>query len=156
MRGMSLVLAGALALVIGAGMQALIAADAPATTPATATAPATSAATQGATELLATDIDGLAKAADKSAKVVVTGTVAAATPSQSGKVAKITFQDAPAKGEFTAVYFQKNFAAMEKAFGGKNGAELAGKKVRITGAVKMYNGAPEIVVDSVSQVEVVK
>ncbi len=86
-------------------------------------------------------------------RVTVAGTVSTAAPSASGKVVRLEFAGTP----FVVVYFDGNglYARMDEAFGGTDGGGLAGKAVRVTGQVKMFHGAPEIVLTSPAQVTVV-
>ena len=66
------------------------------------------------------------------------------------------FEGVDGSDGFYAAWFPGQFAAMEKRFGGTAGAALAGKRVRVKGQVSMYQDRPQVRVDGVDQVEVVK
>ncbi|MCE9584543.1 MAG: hypothetical protein K8T20_18800 [Planctomycetes bacterium] len=58
-------------------------------------------------------------------------------------------------GAFVAVIFKSARAVFEKQLGADL-ASLEGRKVRVTGEVKLYKDSPEIVLDSPSQLQVVR
>jgi serine/threonine-protein kinase len=89
-------------------------------------------------------------------QATVQGVVRSVAVSSTGKVCRVEFEGVEGRDGFVAVYFPDQFAAMEKKFGGTAGAALAGKRVRVKGRVDLYQEKPQIRVDGVEQVEVVK
>jgi eukaryotic-like serine/threonine-protein kinase len=84
--------------------------------------------------------------------VTIEGTVAKAETSTSGKVAKYILAGTGDKS-IQVVYFTRLFDQMQQTFGGKNGAGLVNKKIRVTGPVQIYQGDLEVIVNSVDQVK---
>ena len=87
-------------------------------------------------------------------RATVAGTVDSAELSPTGKVFRLSF----ASSKLLVVYFDTDdlFHRMSETFGGENGSALSGKAIHVTGPVKMYHNAPEIIVTAPSQVTVVK
>ena len=117
----------------------------------------------GPGEIAATDYRNLVRVAmgydteRVTKRAVVVGRVAKAETSETGKVFKIIFQGAEGDRAFEVVYFPDNnlYTKMADKFGGKNGAGLTGKTIRVTGTVGIYENDPQIVVDSPDQIEIV-
>jgi len=88
--------------------------------------------------------------------VVVEGLPRSAEESSSGKVFRIEFSGPTGDDGLLVVYFPANdmFARMEKKFGGTHGSGVAGKRLRIRGDVEVYQGHPEIRINSPEQIQV--
>ncbi len=81
--------------------------------------------------------------------VTVEGTVASVHASRKGHT-YINFGASYPRQDFTAVVFASN----ARAFNGL--MELSGKRVRITGVVRLYQAKPEIVLETASQLTVLQ
>jgi DNA/RNA endonuclease YhcR with UshA esterase domain len=108
-------------------------------------------------EVDATDKAALEGAANKG--VVVTGTIAKAKWSSSGKVMTIEFENSPLLG----AVFERNKEAINTAFGGDAAKAWTGAKVKVKGKlgkyggrVKQYEDRPQIVITKADQVTVVE
>jgi hypothetical protein len=86
----------------------------------------------------------------------VEGVVRSVAVSSTGKVCRMEFEGVESRDGFFVAYFPDQFASMEKKFGGTAGGALAGKRIRVKGPVSLYQEKPQIRVDGVDQVEVVK
>ncbi|QOV89831.1 ATP-dependent DNA helicase RecG [Humisphaera borealis] len=102
--------------------------------------------------LAVTDVAAIKAAEGK--KVTVEGTVQTAAWSKTGKVLNVTFADAGENG-FLAAAFSKYKEALDAAFEGDVAKALTGKKVKVTGTVKMFKDRPEIMIEKPEQVVVV-
>jgi hypothetical protein len=117
----------------------------------------------GPGEIAATDYRGLVRVAmgydteRETKRATVVGRVAKAETSETGKVFRITFQGAEGDRAFEVVYFPANnlFTKMADKFGGKDGAGLKGKTIRVTGTLGIFQNDPQIVVESPDQIELV-
>jgi serine/threonine protein kinase len=145
----------------------------PQATPAKPAAPAAAEAVPAASRVGDANSPRLFKATDRDAlydlgkrdgplnlnsRVAVEGVVESAETSSSGKVFRIEFTGADRQDGFHAVYFPKNdmFKRMQDKFGGENGSGLAGKTIRVSGIVTLFeNRRPQIVIQSPDQVEIV-
>lgn len=125
------------------------------TTPPATTQPVAtqSGTTRPVVELKVADSEGLK--ANLGREVTVTGVVAKAALSASGKVFRIEFESAQESG-FLAVIFPANFAAFREQLGEDLSAALTGKNVVISGKLVDYKGKPEIVLSAPSQLKVEK
>jgi DNA/RNA endonuclease YhcR with UshA esterase domain len=108
-------------------------------------------------ELDATDKAALDGAANK--EVTVTGTIARARWSNSGKVMTVEFENSP----LLAAVFERSKEAVNAAFGGDAAKAWTGAKVKVTGRlgkyggkVKQYEDRPQIVITRGEQVTVVE
>lgn len=101
----------------------------------------------------ATDKAALTEAVGK--QVTVEGKIKSAAWSKTGKVMNIEFEGAETS-KFKAAVFDKNKAKVDAAFEGDAAKFLTGKKVRVSGTIKLFKEAPEIVIDSEKQITVVK
>ena len=116
--------------------------------PASAATPAPADASPGVDTAAAIDVSDLPQltqlaAARPSRTATVVGTVTQAQLGGSGKVVRIEFADS----KFVVVYFDTNgtlFRRMADRFG-PAAARLAGRTVRVTGRVRLYDGIPEII-----------
>lgn len=108
-------------------------------------------------EVDAADKAALEGAANKD--VVVTGTIAKAKWSNTGKVMTIEFENSP----LLAAVFEKNKEAINAAFDGDAAKKWTGAKVKVKGKlgkyggkVKQYEDRPQIVITKGEQVTVVE
>ena len=125
--------------------------------PARAATPGSRPATAPAFEkLTATDTDAIIAAAKRGAEAEITGVVASVTVAKSGKVARVAFEGVTRDDGFAASVFPATFADMKATFGGEAGAGLKGRKIRLKGALDMYQDAPQIVIKNVNQIEILK
>ena len=94
--------------------------------------------------------------AHRDKKAVVQGTVTSAAASASGKVFRMEFAGASGADAFVVVYFPGDglFDKMAAKFGGDDGADLAGKRVRVEAKITLFHGTPEMVLTSPSQLRV--
>lgn len=99
----------------------------------------TSAADPAPVKVDATKKDQIDAAVGKN--VVVSGTIASATWTASGKTLQVMFKDGP--DDFRMIAYGKNREALDKAFGGDIAAALTGKRVEISGKLKKYAGSVE-------------
>ncbi len=99
----------------------------------------------------ASDKAGIDGAKDKDA--TVEGTVSEASWSKSGKVMVIKFEDTKESG-FSAVVFQREKDAFDKAFDGDAAKGLTGAKVQVSGKVGTFRDSPQIILNKPSQVKV--
>ncbi|MEM6314887.1 MAG: hypothetical protein AAF743_12415, partial [Planctomycetota bacterium] len=93
-------------------------------------------------------------------EVTVEGTIESAKWSRSGKVMNIRFAGVDDKG-FMAALFERQRGAFDEAHGGDVAEALSGKRVRITGTLRLYGGRaeqlkgrPEIILRNPSQLEI--
>lgn len=86
----------------------------------------------------------------------IQGRVAAVTTSRTGRVANIRFENVSGGNGFSGVFFPSIFPTMTATFGGTNGAALKGKTILLKGQLNLYRGNPQIIVDHVSQIQVVE
>lgn len=84
-------------------------------------------------------------------RVVVDGTVASVHTSKKGHTF-INFGAPYPRQDFTAVVF----ASVATAFKDVDISALSGRHVRVTGVVRLYEGKPEIILDSRAQLSVLK
>ncbi len=118
--------------------------------------PTTAPASQPS-EISVSDKDALTAVTDKDA--TVTGTVASAKWSSSGKVLLIKFADTSTTG-FTSVIFSKNKEAFDKAFGGDVAAALKGAKASVHGTVKIWaarddqDKKPEVIIGKADDLKI--
>ena len=78
--------------------------------------------------------------------VTVEGTVAQVSVSQRSNTTFLNFGDRYPNHTFTAVIFRSAAARFP------NPQQWEGKRVRVTGTVRLYRGKPEIVLDNPSQI----
>jgi hypothetical protein len=107
--------------------------------------------------ILTTELARITSLANQAAPPTITveGSVTVAQTSSTGKVFRLFFEAGDDRKSFHAIYFPNLYPAMENKFGGKHGANLSGKRVRITGKPSVYQGRPQIRIDSPDQVVVV-
>lgn len=60
----------------------------------------------------------------------------------------------PYKGYFVAVVFNSARSQVDSSVGGLS--TLPGRRIEVTGKVKLYNGAPEIIINNGNQIRVIK
>lgn len=102
----------------------------------------------------ANDMAGLQALAKKRVETTVEGVVELAEMSPSGKIVRIYFRGNDTNSAFYVGYFDKLYTPMADKFG-KDSKGLEGKKIHIKGAVKIYQGTPNIILDSPDQVTIV-
>lgn len=115
--------------------------------------PAPPAAAPG--EYTADQTAELKQLASDGGSATVVGTVSRAYTSNSGKTFLVKFEGNAAR-EFQVIWKPGHFQTMADAFGGENGAGVAGKTIRVTGPVTQFFGAPQIAVTSPDQIEILK
>jgi DNA/RNA endonuclease YhcR with UshA esterase domain len=93
--------------------------------------------------------------------VIVTGVVASAEWSQTGKVMNIEFKGA--EDGLLVVVFARQREQLDQAFGGDLGRALSGATVRIKGGLRPYGGRveemkdrPQIIVEGGHQITIVE
>ncbi len=89
------------------------------------------------------------------AVVAVTGTVATAELSATGKTLMVKFVGNDT-GDFQVIWKPKVYDTMAQAFGGEHGEGLAGQTIRVTGELSSMFGTPQINVTSPQQIEFVE
>ena len=92
-------------------------------------------------------------------RATVSGRVADAAASRSGKVFRLHFDDGHAgRGgpRFQVVWFpgDDRFERMSERFGGEAGSGLVGKTISVEGRVETYEDDPQIIVESPDQIRV--
>jgi hypothetical protein len=99
--------------------------------------------------------DKAALDANDGKEVTVTGTIKKAAWSGTGKVMNVEFADSP----LVAAVFEKNKAAIDRAFGGDAAKKWTGAKVKVSGKLAKYGGRiealkgkPQIIIDKAEQV----
>lgn len=88
-------------------------------------------------------------------EVVVTGKVASAEWSSTGRVMRIEFEGTE-KSQFYAVLFPKQRPEFDAKYGGDVTKAMGGAEVRITGKLQLYRERPEIILNRLDQLEVTK
>lgn len=91
--------------------------------------------------------DSAAMAGNMKKMVAVTGVVARAQLSKSGKIFRIEFTDSAASG-FVAVIFPRNLKAFQDQWGENLDKAWVDKSITVTGILVDYQGKPEIVLSS--------
>lgn len=89
------------------------------------------------------------------ALITVEGTVRSARTSRTGKVFTIKFSGNSDQGAFHVACFPAIYPSMQQTFGGENGSGLEGKKIRVTGNLGSFQGAPQITLRSPDQITIV-
>lgn len=84
------------------------------------------------------------------------GRVTDAHVTSTGKSFRIRLDGRHGPGDFYAVAFPGQFDELQARFGGSSGSGLLGKRVRIRGVVGEYAGAPQIILNGPSQIQVVE
>ncbi|MEM7626689.1 MAG: serine/threonine-protein kinase [Planctomycetota bacterium] len=97
----------------------------------------------------------LKQLASDGGRATVVGTVARAYTSQSGKTFLVKFEG-NARRDFQIIWKPAQFQAMADAFGGENGAGIAGKTIRVTGKLNQFFGTPQIEVDDPAQITILE
>ncbi len=94
--------------------------------------------------------DSAAMLAQVGKKIEVEGRIARDGVSKSGAIRFLNF-DGAQRGDLTLVFFVK---ANPEGYTKENLAEYIGKTVRVRGQVSLFEGTPQIVIGSLSQIEV--
>lgn len=102
----------------------------------------------------AADAATLKSLAEEQAKVVVEGEIASVVKSSSGKIVRVFFKGETGRDSFYVGYFEGLYAPMSAKFG-PDAHDLEGKKVHIKGTIKLFQGTPNIILESVEQVSVI-
>lgn len=123
--------------------------------PAQRRTPTPPAGTAAPDEYTADQTAALKQLASDGGSATVTGTVARAYTSDSGKTFLVKFEG-NARRDFQVIWKPARFATMADAFGGENGAGIAGKTIRVTGRLTQFFGAPQIEVDDPAQIQIVE
>ncbi|MEL7087620.1 MAG: protein kinase, partial [Planctomycetota bacterium] len=97
----------------------------------------------------------LKQLASDGGSATVVGTVSRAYTSQSGKTFLVKFEG-NARRDFQVIWKPAHFQTMADAFGGENGAGIAGQTIRVTGPVSQFFGAPQIAVTDPRQIQIVE
>lgn len=87
--------------------------------------------------------------------VAVTGVVASAELSASGKTFMVKFKD-NATGDFQVIWKPAVYQDMAQTFGGENGEGLAGQTIRVTGELSSMFGTPQINAKTPDQIQIVE
>jgi hypothetical protein len=98
----------------------------------------------------ATDAVSLLNAAKANHKIAILGSVAAVHIDSTQRLAVLSLAG---NADLHVTYYQRLYGAMTKKFGGKDGNGLVGKPVRITGYSSLLDGKPQLIINTVSQVE---
>jgi hypothetical protein len=88
-------------------------------------------------------------------EVIVSGTVASAEWSRTGRVMRIEFNGTE-KSRFYAVIFPPQRPAFDQKYSGDVAKALAGAEVQITGKLQLYRERPEIIINRLDQLDVTK
>ncbi|MEO0514972.1 MAG: serine/threonine-protein kinase [Planctomycetota bacterium] len=87
--------------------------------------------------------------------VAVTGTVATAELSATGKTFMVKFTGNDT-GDFQVIWKPKVYDTMAQAFGGEHGEGLAGQTIRVTGELSSMFGTPQINAKTPDQIQIVE
>lgn len=87
--------------------------------------------------------------------VAVTGVVASAELSATGKTFMVKFEGNNT-GDFQVIWKPRVFEDMAAAFGGANGENIAGQRIRVTGELSSMFGTPQINATRPEQIEIME
>ncbi|MEM1109376.1 MAG: serine/threonine-protein kinase [Planctomycetota bacterium] len=127
----------------------------PEPTPARPVTPPVPVATEPPPSFTADQTDEIKPLVPADTVVTVTGVVATAQLSASGKTFLVKFEGNHT-GDFQVIWKPRLYAKMAEAFGGENGEGLVGKPIRVTGELSSMFGTPQINVTRPEQLRIVE
>lgn len=130
-----------------------VATPAPALTPTPTSIPTTPPPPAPVGPFTADQTDAIKPLVKDDTLVTVTGVVAEASLSGSGKTFIVNFVGNNT-GDFQIIWKPNRYPDMANAFGGANGEGIAGKTIRVTGELSSLFGTPQINVTSPTQIEI--
>ncbi len=100
------------------------------------------------------DIDTLRRLSieDPGRVVGIEGRVLELSVAANGKVGRLILTDLARHATFDCVFFPETFDAMRDAFGAFDADRITGRRIFVKGQVTQYQGAPQIIVTSPTQV----